>query len=474
MITVSLPRIGTDRAWRDAARTHLGRGTRPEALLWQAGAPAQTDLFGAPDMPAPGTAHALTVPRAFLDLARTVVWHADPERFARLYAFLWRLAERPALIRDTADPGLVRLRQMEKNVRRCAHKMKAFVRFRDIAPGSTGRRRFAAWFEPTHHTLEPTAPFFARRFADMDWIIATPDITARHENGTLTFGPGAQKPDLPQDAAEELWGTYFCNIFNPARVKVSAMTSEMPRKYWHNLPEARHIPGLIAGAEARVREMAARAPTLPPVRAARIAERLAGTGVDRVMDFEALHRRAAEENREVPDGYGRIVLGEGPGDAPLMIVGEQPGDAEDRAGRPFVGPSGQLLDREAAAAGLDRSAAYVTNAVKRFKFVQRGKRRLHQPPDRTEIEHGRWWLDHEIALVRPRLILAMGGTAAESLTGSRTGLLKRRGRIEETDRGPVFLTVHPSYILRLPDPARKKDETERFREDLAEVARTLA
>ncbi len=171
---------------------------------------------------------------------------------------------------------------------------------------------------------------------------------------------------------------------------------------------------------------------------------------------------------------GRVVLGEGPTDAALMVVGERPGDQEDRIGRPFVGPSGQLFDRVAEQAGLDRSAAYVTNAVKRFRFRQRGKRRLHQPPDRTEIEHGRWWLEMELKLVRPGLILAMGANALESLTGSPKGLLKRRGRVEETDHGPVFVTVHPSFLLRLRDAGRKEEEIARFREDLAAVAAMLA
>src|SRR5690606_1466058 len=120
-----------------------------------------------------------------------------------------------------------------------------------------------------------------------------------------------------------------------------------------------------------------------------------------------LHRQATQ-----------AVPGEGPADAALMIVGEQPGDQEDLAGRPFVGPAGRLFDAICAAAGLDRGAAYVTNAVKHFKFVPRGKRRLHQRPNSGEIAHCRWWLDHERALVRPRLILALGATAAEALTGS--------------------------------------------------------
>ena len=473
MQTISLPRLHTDRAWRDAARGLLAAGTRPEAVIWRFDDAPQHDLFGAPAETAPPPASGVTVPKSFIAMADTVVWHADPERFARLYAFLWRLRDVRGLMEDRGDADLARLRQMEKNVRRCAHKMKAFVRFRDLAPDGNGRRRFAAWFEPTHHTVEPTAPFFARRFADMDWIIATPDVTARHEAGRLSFTAGDPKPDLPEDGAEELWGTYFRNIFNPARVKVKAMTSEMPRKYWKNLPEARHIPDLLATADARARDMAAAAPTLPPVRAARILTRLHEER-DSPMTFDDLRARAKEENRQTTEGYGRIVLGEGPVDARLMVVGEQPGDVEDQQGRPFVGPAGQMFDRTAAEAGLDRQSAYVTNSVKRFKFVQRGKRRMHQAPNRGDIDHAKWWIKAEIEIVRPKLILGMGGTAAEALTGKRAGLLKRRGQIEETEFGPVFLTMHPAYILRLPDTAAQDEARDLFRRDLTAAAAMVA
>ncbi|MBY6164816.1 UdgX family uracil-DNA binding protein [Pseudooceanicola nitratireducens] len=467
MQTIALPRIGTAQAWRDAARRHLSLGTPPEDLLWAFDAPAQTDLFGSPEAQAPTPSPALTMPRAALDLADRVVWHADPQRFARLYAFFWRLKSRPGLIRDTADPDLIQLRQMEKNTRRCAHKMKAFVRFRDIAPGTDGRRRFAAWFEPTHHTVEPTAPFFARRFADMDWMIVTPDVTARFEDGVLRFSPGSPRPDLPEDATEELWGTYFCNIFNPARVKISAMTSEMPRKYWHNMPEAKHIPRLIAEAEARTREMAERAPSLPPVRAAAIRRSLPDAPV---QTMDALRVRAVAANETQDDGYGRIILGEGPQPAPLMVIGEQPGDVEDQQGRPFVGPAGQMFDSAAQTAGLPREACFVTNAVKRFRYTLRGKRRLHHPPDRGDIAHGIWWLEHEIALTRPRLILAMGGTAALALTGRKDGLLTRRGGVEETAHGPVLLTLHPAYILRLPNASARAEALDAYTQDLAKAA----
>ncbi len=476
MPTIVLPVTGTARAWRDAARGLLSRGVPPEEVIWHHGA-AAPDLFAGPPADT-GTARA-AVPATFVEMAETVCWHADPERFARLYALLWRLAARRAAMQDRADPDLARLRAMEKAVRRDMHKMKAFLRFREIdpAPGVTGRRRFAAWFEPAHHIVEPVAPFFARRFGDMDWIIVTPDATATFSAGKVAFGPGQAKPALPEDAAEHLWTTYFRSIFNPARLKVKAMTAEMPRKYWKNLPEAAAIPDLVAGAEARARQMQAAAPTTPPARAARIGERLRMSQDDTPADdLDSLRRDAAGCTRcPLHRDATQVVMGEGPRDAALMVVGEQPGDREDLAGRPFVGPAGELFDRIAAEAGLDRSRAFVTNAVKHFKFAPRGKRRIHQKPGAGEVEACRWWLEAERRLVRPELILAMGATAAASVTGRGEGITKRRGSFEAAGDGtPVLLTLHPSYLLRVPDAAARAAAERDFRADLETAARWLA
>ncbi len=271
MYTVPLPRIGTDLAWRDAAKRLIGAAIPPQDVLWDFGS-EMGELF-ATATPLPPPSRRIKAPQSFIQMADTVVWHKDPQRFARLYAMLWRLRHETGLMQDRADQHLAKLRQMEKGVNRCKHKMKAFVRFRDLRQGGD-RRSFAAWFEPTHHTVEPTAPFFARRFADMDWMIATPDVTAQFVDGNLSFHPGQPKPDLPEDGAEALWGIYFCNIFNPARVKIQAMTSEMPKKYWKNLPEAQHIHDLIAGAEAKMQKMQDAAPTIPPERAERIQKQL--------------------------------------------------------------------------------------------------------------------------------------------------------------------------------------------------------
>jgi DNA polymerase len=194
------------------------------------------------------------VPQTFVQLATSVIWHSDPERFALLYQALWRLDRHEGTPLSQADPLGRRLHLLAKNVGRDIHKMHAFVRFREV-PAHGQRRRFAAWFEPEHNTLEPGSTFFAKRFADMDWMIATPRLTAQFAGGKLTFGPAAPRPDLPDDASENLWATYFANIFNPARVKLDAMRSEMPKKYWKNLPETRLIPEMLKDAEARVQRM---------------------------------------------------------------------------------------------------------------------------------------------------------------------------------------------------------------------------
>ena len=377
---------------------------------------------------------------------------------------------------DRGDADLARLRQMEKNVRRCQHKMKAFVRFREIGSERANRRSFAAWFEPTHNTVEPTADFFARRFADMDWRILTPKTCAIFEGGTLTFAQGQPKPDLPQDASEELWITYFRNIFNPARLKVQAMQSEMPKKYWKNMPEAAAIPELIATAPARAREMALAAPTLPPRHMAGAQAQLASCASAWDGPSSALSAAITACTRcPLHRNATQTVLGEGPLDAALMIVGEQPGDMEDLHGKPFIGPAGQLFDKVAQAAALDRRKAYVTNAVKHFKFKPQGRRRIHQRPNTAEINHCKWWLDAELAQVSPKLILAMGATAAQALTGKGTSLMSRRGRVETTPTGqPVFITIHPSYVLRQPDPEARAQAEALLLQDLKTAMAMLA
>jgi uracil-DNA glycosylase family protein len=167
----------------------------------------------------------------------------------------------------------------------------------------------------------------------------------------------------------------------------------------------------------------------------------------------------------------QTVFGEGPQHAQVMLVGEQPGDKEDLAGKPFVGPAGQMLDRALQEAGVNRDKVYVTNAVKHFKFVPRGKIRLHQKPNTPEIKACRQWYERELGSIKPDLVVAMGATAAQSVLGKITPINKSRGRLIDLDDGTkALVTVHPSYLLRLPDEDAKAREYERFVDDLKIVA----
>ena len=180
--------------------------------------------------------------------------------------------------------------------------------------------------------------------------------------------------------------------------------------------------------------------------------------------------------RRCPIGLleNQAVMGEGPKKAELMIVGEQPGDQEDLAGRPFVGPAGRLLDGYLERAGIDRRQVYLTNAVKHFKYVMRGKRRLHQSPTGKEIDVCRWWLEGERAIVKPRLLLALGASAARALLGRTVSISQARGRPQALDDGSeLWVTAHPSYLLRLKDEMKAQQER-LFQADLAAVAERLA
>jgi DNA polymerase len=172
-------------------------------------------------------------------------------------------------------------------------------------------------------------------------------------------------------------------------------------------------------------------------------------------------------------GAGHAVLGEGPVGASIALVGEQPGDQEDRQGRPFVGPAGQLLDRALSDAGLDRRRVYVTNAVKHVKFEQRGKRRIHQKPTAGEVKHYRWWLDQELKLVHPKLVVALGATAVLALAGKPLTIARFRGRADFHGRAG-FITIHPSYLLRMPERSARDEAYREFVRDLQKIRKLAA
>ncbi|MFL9710011.1 TIGR03915 family putative DNA repair protein [Methylobacillus sp. Pita1] len=278
--------------WRAAARRLIAQGVAPQEVDWYV-RPAAHDVFqedflamaddaanpdsnqscvtvqGKADIvpPAmsdgqPANSVRLMVPRQFVELVRPVILHRVPERFGLLYRVLWRLQRERGLMRLAGDADIARLNSMVKAVRRDMHKMTAFVRFREVMV--EGRPRYLAWFEPEHHIMAAIAPFFIGRFAAMDWTIMSPRMGMRWDGNRLHFLPGGKPEALPaEDAGEALWLSYYRHIFNPARLKLKAMQKEMPKKYWHNLPEAGLITALVAGAGTRTQAMLERVPEPP-------------------------------------------------------------------------------------------------------------------------------------------------------------------------------------------------------------------
>lgn len=468
---VSIPEPDDFAFWRERARLLVQAGVVPDRVSWLEPG-GSGDLFSASsaggaemlsDIPA--DAPLVRSSKRFLSLACNAALHSHSARFALLYRLLWRLQSNPRLMEDKADDDVRRIEQFDKNVRRDSHKMHAFVRFRLVenplkANEETADEHYVAWFEPEHHIVRANAGFFKRRFANMKWSILTPKGCIHWDGKIMSQSAPAERSDAPSgDQIEDLWLKYYASTFNPARLKVSAMMSEMPKKYWKNLPEAALIPDLIAGAQSREAQMVN-----------------AGS-----MEFEAKPEtlvaisKAISSCQKCPIGglTNRAVMGEGPTDATLMIIGEQPGDQEDQHGRPFIGPAGQLLDIYLASAGIARSQAYVTSTVKHFKYVQRGKRRIHQSPTAKEIDTCRWWVEAERAIVKPKLVLALGASAARGILGKTVSISKARGMpIILDDSSELWITSHPSYLLRLDGEARDKQEN-LFKADLVAVSDRL-
>ena len=469
--------------WREMARSALQRAIPPEALDWRIRG-GETDLFGQQTNDSDGMValtewpvlKSVTLRASCIALLRDMLCHSDPGRFALAYRIAWRVQGNPHLLDVATDADIAKARIMIRQNRQDCHKMTAFVRFRELPAqiGGGGRRRFLAWFEPQHHILERVAPFFAQRFTDMDWMILTPRGSIRWDGKDLAYSAEpCEQPEL-DDGFGDLWKTYYASTFNPARVRTKAMRREMPGRYWKNLPETRLIPQLVAGAEARVRAMAEQVPLPAPAFHGKLRSRdnlpvqpLSDTSEDlsakiRTCTACPLHCAATQ-----------AVVGEGALNSRIMVVGEQPGDQEDLAGRPFIGPAGQVLQEALEKAGVDRSTLYLTNAVKHFRFRLQGRRRIHQSPDEAHVAACRPWLAQEIALVRPKLIVSLGATALKALDGPGSMMAERRGTLWTVGEGENAVQrlalAHPSWLLRLGDSAQGEIERQRFGEGLVRL-----
>ncbi|MGI4755704.1 MAG: UdgX family uracil-DNA binding protein [Janthinobacterium lividum] len=454
--------------WRELARGALARSLEPDSIDFEdATSSSPSDLFGpATDdtetllIPLAGEAGKAYVPKAFLQKAMLAGCHRDPHRWNLLYRLLWRLQKNRDLLKVEVDSDVSDLVRMEQQVRRDEHKMHAFVRFRRVEEAD-GEEHFIAWYQPQHRILELAAPFFAERFAIMRWSILTPDGAVAWDPAAkrLEYGPAVPRESAPSgDELEELWKSYYGSIFNPARLNPGTMRGHMPVRYWGNLPEVDLLPKLLQDAAARVTGMVETQNSKPS--AAPFVPVLHTIG----SIVEAL---PACKGCDLYCHATQVVPGRGSLSAKLLLVGEQPGDQEDKQGLPFVGPAGGVLRRALAESGIHDEDVYMTNAVKHFKFVQRGKLRLHQNPRMSEITACKPWLLAELDALKPRLVLCLGASAAKSLLGGTFALMRDRGKMLSTPYADnVMATVHPSAVLRARDDAGRDMLYNHLRDDL--------
>ncbi len=452
--------------WRQMARTALQQRLEPDAIDFaDETVPVADDLFGAvstttlptalpgDDAPVP------FVSKAFLERAQLAALHREPSRWNLLYRLLWRLQSNRELMRVEVDADVSAMLRLVQQIKRDEHKMHAFVRFRKIV--DEAGEQFIAWYEPAHRILPLAAPFFAERFAIMRWSILTPDgsVYWDPEVGSLQFGPPLDRSHAPaEDELETLWKSYYSSIFNPARLNPDVMRSHMPVKYWSNLPEVELLPSLLAKAEGRVENMVSKQsakPTAAPFVPAEHTLPILGQALPACRGCE-LYEHATQ-----------VVPGRGPATAQIVLVGEQPGDQEDRRGEPFVGPAGGVLRKALAEVGLAPEAVYMTNAVKHFKFVQRGKVRLHQNPRVSEIMACRPWLLAELDALKPKLVVCLGASASKSLLGGTFALMRDRGKLMPSSFAQqIMATIHPSAVLRGKDDDTRETLYRHLRDDL--------
>ena len=412
--------------WRRATRALVLAGVPPSEVEWRVGGPSD---------PLPDAGGSFGVSGALVAMASVAIQARHAERFGLLYGLVWRAhgGERVLDLADDPDTRLVR--RLALAVRAEAHRMRTHLRFLRADDGMLG------WYAPAHYVLEANAQLIARRFPDPPFSIVTPDGSAHWDGAGLRFGAGAR--GITDDATLlAWWDAHGAALLADSRVGTAIPAAEA-------LDEAPRPPSRAAGLV---------------VFDATPDPDLQGAALDAVSCQRcALHGPATQ-----------TVFGEGPASARVMFVGEQPGDQEDIIGRPFVGPAGQLLDQALAEAGIDRRAIYITNAVKHFKFTPRGTRRIHQPPDAAEIQICRFWLDIERVRVRPDLIVLMGASGARAVLGRPVTVTRERGRPFLLEDGTnAFITVHPSYLLRIPDGEGKAREYQAFLRDLGAIRRIM-
>lgn len=425
----------TFESFRTKARQLLSKEIHPRDIEWLTEDSGFTFGEWWEDIPVIASA---PVPKEYVELANLVSTLRDPTVWTLLYRVLYRITyEDRALLQSPLDSDVLDLAQKAKLVTRDMHKMKAFVRFKEVR--SEEGTLYVAWHRPDHRIVRLVAPFFKDRFNGMNWIIMTEDESVSWDGKELRFSEGVPKEKVNiVDSAEDLWKTYYSSIFNPARIKISAMKKELPVRHWKTLPETELITGLLQEAPGRLQEFYD-SQTLKPTALVDTLEEL---------NEELKRCRACGI---CPKATGPVP-GEGPRNAKIMLIGEQPGNEEDLARKPFIGPAGGVLDRALKENGIRREDLYITNAVKGFKYIPKGHQRWHKGASLAEVTTCKSWLKKEIELVKPEVVVCLGRSAALAITGKMVKIKDVRGEFfESAFSKKTIILPHPAAILRNAD-----------------------
>ena len=428
--------------WRVAARSAYHQGLHPEETSWHDGRDAQASLFDDEPLieePNKESVKRLRINQDFLLLLKKLAAVSHPERWDFLYRLLWRVAhESTEILEDPLDPDAAIVRGWLKELHRDSHKMKAFLRFR-----KRGENFYTARYEPQHYVLENLQDFFCGRFASMDFEIKTPHEKLSWISGKKSYARHKEPwQGIEDDSLDELWLTYYKNTYNPARMNMKATLAEMPKKLWKNMPETKLIPELLEGSEAAVQKMLDEAPAAPSFDPGK---------VERLEELPSLLEVC--RGCELSHGFGSTVAGVGPATASIVIVGEQPGDQEEKAGTPFIGPAGQLLDQALQEIGLNRNELYLTNAVKHFRHQRSASGRIHKRPAQSSVHACRPFLLTELRLVRPKVVICLGLTALRSFFGGLARLDQPVTSLDISGTSINFIaSCHPAAVLRAEQP----------------------
>ncbi|ASL46005.1 hypothetical protein bAD24_III01315 [Burkholderia sp. AD24] len=463
-------------AWRRAARAVLRQEIEPAQIDWvelegdaaQGGSSSEAGqetthaaTVGAADVAAASANSAATapaaIPRELLSRLKAAACYRAPDRWALLYRILWRWTHGERQVIALDDPDGAQLAHRMQSVNQESEDLVALTLFRRRDP-SMGLPEFVGWYEPHHDLLERAAAYFGKRMGDSTWMLATPQGAAFWNGMLLRIGRPATEESteaahaLPASAmtgeaitsepTAALWLACYARAFN-------AEAAPVPLRYWRTPAAGPPLPAHLARERSRLgaQSSVVTVPERPPIEYSAVTPPLR----EPTGPLAACRRCALWRNAQ------QAVAGAGPARAALMVVGEQPGEYENQHGEPFTGPAGQLLDTVLARAGLERSALYLTYAVKHYKWETLDQQRIHRTPAPREVEACQYWLDRELTQIGPRVVVTLGATALKALSGAHVNLSEYLGQTIARDGRLIVPTWHPSYALRTADARLRED-----------------